>query len=52
MASVTRLGDFWKLLITNLLIKVAKKECRLFGAILNNVYYCRYKLMLVLFGQL
>ena len=29
--SVTRLGDFWKFLGTNLLSKVAIKDCRLFG---------------------
>ena len=29
--SVTRLGDFWKFLGTNLLTKVAIKDCRLFG---------------------
>ena len=26
MASVTRLGDFWKFLTTNLLIKIAQRD--------------------------
>ena len=30
-SSVTRLGDFWKFLVQNLLTKVGKKEWRLFG---------------------
>ena len=30
-ASVTRLGDFWKILVTNLLIKVAQMFCNIWG---------------------
>ena len=37
--SVTSLHDFWKLLTTNLLTKVAQKDCSLLG------YFEKYQLM-------
>ena len=39
--SVTRFGDFWKFLATNLRTKVAKKDCLLFGQFLKKVTLCK-----------
>ena len=50
VTSVTRLGDFWKLLAPNLITKVAQKDRWLFGLFCKRSLYV--KLLWLQFGQL